>query len=441
MKKLQKILDISSKETDCFELFHMKNFTETIRFKLNEIESTGNRQNEGLSLRVKKNGKIGSAASTAFTEDIVKEALKNSEFGEKISFDFAGNNVNFSPEDYLNKEIEKLTQESLLKKGKNIVEEIKNFDKRIVTTIDFEKKSEKISILTSSGFQGSYKKNYYSISAAAELTRKNDIYRVRAGFSDIKSIGKEEKLGEELIFLLKNGLNTAKVENGKYPILFTPDALSFLLSNFIAGVKGDRVFNKTSPLHSKLGEQVFDSRVTIYDDPTVPGVENHIPFDDEGVGTEKTAIIENGVLSNFLLDLKYASKLNIKPTGNALRKSRNSKRVYTNLPSIYPTTITMKSGIIQSSRIIENIKSGFIVKYSPGLAFYNRNGDFSASVLEGYKIEHGKIVGRIKNTVVSGNIFKMLEERILEISSNKEFCRTSTHKLPYILFRDVEVIF
>jgi len=178
----------------------------------------------------------------------------------------------------------------------------------------------------------------------------------------------------------------------------------------------------------------------IYDDPTLPGVDNYLPFDDEGVIARKTTLIENGILRNFLLDLKYGRELNMKSTGNSLRTMIFKDRSYDQYPSIYPTTVVIEPGEIKGSELLENIDRGILVNFAPNLFMGNtQNGDFSGTLLLGYKIEKGKIKGRVKNTVITGNIFDLMKDQLLEMSSDRKFSWSSEYKVPYMLFKDVNV--
>jgi len=437
MERLKNFLEKFVEKADSSELFYMNNFIDALSFEANELKKITNCQNEGMGLRVNKNKKIGFSISTGIKDNIMKEALENAEPGNISEFDFAKDRVNFSPEIYMDRHIENIELQSLIEEGEKIIREIREFDKKIKVNINFEKKLQKVYLLTSCGFSGNYKKNYYSISVTAKLAGNNDIFIVTDGFSDGKSIGREEKIAKKILSHIEQGVNTVKIDSGKYPVLFTTEALGCLFSNFIPAIKGDMVFKKISPLYSKEGEVIFDNRITICDDPTLPGVKNHIPFDDEGTEAQSTFIVEKGVLKNFLLDLEYGNKLNRPSTGNGLRKAFLKERNYEHYPSIYQTTITVEPGNILYEDLLENIDCGLLVKDT--ISPFNINGDLSITVVQGYKIEKGKVKGRVKDTVISVNLFNLLEKKLLEITSDAEFTSSSEYRLPGMLFKDVDV--
>jgi len=303
----------------------------------------------------------------------------------------------------------------------------------------FVKVSDYISLRNTSGFSGDYEKNYLSISIHSQLVRKNDIFTDFNMVSGKNGMKKDEELIKDTLFYIEKGMDVVKIESGKYPVLFTSEGLEFLLKVMISALDGQRIFQKISPLHSKLGETVVDNRITIHDDPTLPGGDNYIPFDDEGVIARKKVLIQEGVLKNFLLDLNYGSKLNMPPGGNGIRTNIISRN-YENYPFIWPTTVTVDPGNVSSSDILENTDCGILVRFAPTLSSASSlNGDFSGLLHIGYKIEKGKITGRLKNTVLTGNIFKVLKENLLEISSDTKFSWSSEYKLPWMLFKDIDV--
>ena len=440
MEKLEKLLNLSKDKSEACELFYMKSFGDKLKFEANELQSMRAVQSEGAALRIRKNGKMGFATSTEQDETIIEKALESSEFGNKTEFDFAKEKLDFSPKDYIDEKIDKIQIEEFIERGESIIKNIRDFDSRINVNVLFEKISEETHLLTSSGFNENYRKNKLWMFIKTELTRENDIFETwnfKAGIPDEE---KEAELIKETIWKIKNGMDIVKIDSGKYPVLFHPEALYELMTSFISGVNGNKVFRKTSPLYSKLGEKIFDERFTIYDDGTCKGAINAIPFDDEGILSQKTLLVEKGVLRNFLVDLKNGKKLNMTPTGNASRSLWIGERDSKSYPGISPTTITMDSGNIPKADMIKGIKTGILLKSAPDFSMGNiQNGDFSGTVYLGYKIENGTVKGRVKNTVITGNLYNLFKDRLLEISRERAYSTSFESILPYVMFKDVEV--
>jgi PmbA protein len=439
MECLEKILDKSSSVTEESELFYLKNSSEKLEFEANELQSMTGKESEGTGLRVRKDGKIGFITSSRIEEDIIEKAILSAEFGDDSTFSFSGKHENFSS-DYIDRNIDNINIDTLVSRGEDIIKEIRSFDKKINVNITFEKRVEEVHLLTSGGFMGHYKKNHYSMFVRTEFTRENDIFEIWKGFSDRETAGKEERLVSELLFDIKHGMSVVKIQNGKYPVLFSPDVVEELLSIFVTGVDGNRIYRKTSPLYSKLGQEIFNETISIYDDPSIKGGANSCPFDDEGVVSQKTPLVEKGILKGFLLDLKNSVKLNMPSSGNGFRKNWITGRSYEYYPSINPSCITINPGSSSYEELLSSMKEGIFVKSVPDLCMGNiQNGDFAGTVIHGFKVEQGNISGRIKNTVISGNLYNLLKNQLLGMSKDLYYSISSGARVPYMLFRDVEV--
>lgn len=438
MEELEKILSVSAEKADSSEVFFMKNIIDKVTFEGNSLETVENKEKEGMALRIKEKGKIGFATSTVFDEKIIGNALETAEFGEEAFFQFAKDKVIFSPETFMDRKVDNMDTDDFIKIGEKTIDLLTSFDKRITANLNIERKIQDVSLLTSRGFRGSYRKNYYSFSVFATFIRENDFFRLWNGFSDPVNIGKEEDYVKEIICQMEHGMNTGKIDTGRYPVLFTPGALLCLILSFGHGINGERVAKKISPLWSKKEQQIFDERITIYNDGSMEGLENSLPFDDEGIVTGKTLIVDKGFLKNFIADLKYANILNMPPTGNASRRQRFLERRYDNYPVIYPDVMAIEPGKIRKEELLRNIKEGVFVKMAAEFLGGNtENGDFSGRMSQIYKVENGKITGRLRNTIISGNIYSLLKDKLVDISSETEFIFSG--KAPYMLFKDVDI--
>ena len=188
------------------------------------------------------------------------------------------------------------------------------------------------------------------------------------------------------------------------PVIFKPSGVgSALFSPLLTAFNGKIVYNGASPLRDKLGTQVFDTKFSLYDDATIPYCVASCPCDDEGIPGRKTPLVEQGVASHFIYDLQTAGLAHTSSTGNG---SRNG-----GLPAPSSNSVVIAEGNVSFDDMVHDIKTGLIIEEPLGASQGNvLNGDFSGNVLLGYKIENGEITGRVKNTMVSGNIYKILKQ-------------------------------
>jgi len=172
----------------------------------------------------------------------------------------------------------------------------------------------------------------------------------------------------------------------------------------MSAFNGKIVLQGASPLGNKLGQPVFDEKLSLWDDPTIAYRPTSRPCDDEGIPSQRTPLIKKGVVSNFLYDLQTAALANARSTGNGGRGRGG-------LLAPSPSAFIIAPGNATFNEMVNDIKEGLIVEELMGAEQGNiLGGDFSGNVLLGYKVENGKIVGRVKDTMVSGNIYQLLKQ-------------------------------
>ncbi len=197
-----------------------------------------------------------------------------------------------------------------------------------------------------------------------------------------------------------------------------------------AALSGKAVYQGSSALSDKLGQQVFDPRLSVTEDSTVSGVPSSAPFDDEGVPTRRLPLITKGSVANFYYDLQTAGLAGKDSTGNGYRSPES-------LPGPHTGTIFFDPGDVPLEQMIGGIEEGLIVESVTGNAGNVFSGDFSGNVQGGFKVENGKIAGRIKDTMIAGNIFQDMKQ-LGAISREAEWVYGQA-KIPHLLFTELGV--
>jgi len=136
---------------------------------------------------------------------------------------------------------------------------------------------------------------------------------------DFKGLEDPEYVGRTAAQRALRRLGAVKVDTQKVTVIFEPRTARSLLGNLFEAVEGRSIYREASFLAGKLGEKIADERFTLIDDGTLPHLFGSQPFDDEGVPTRRTPVIEKGVLKNYLLNTYTGRKLDMKTTGNASR--------------------------------------------------------------------------------------------------------------------------
>lgn len=163
------------------------------------------------------------------------------------------------------------------------------------------------------------------------------------------------------------------------------------------GLEGDFNRKGTSAFSGRIGEQVAAKGITVVDDGTLEQRRGSLSVDDEGTQTQCTTLIEDGVLTGYMMDRQNAALMGQASTGNGRRQS------YAHLPMPRMTNTYMRSGEHDPEEIISSVEDGiYAVNFSGGQVDIT-SGKFVFSTSEAYKIEKGKVTYPIKNATLIGN--------------------------------------
>jgi PmbA protein len=236
---------------------------------------------------------------------------------------------------------------------------------------------------------------------------------------------------EDLLAKAKWGRKIASVASGKYPVIFVPESAAALVDYILTAASGRFVNEKSSKFVRKLGEKLFDSRISVIDDPTVDWGVASFCFDDEGVPGHKKYLIKNGKVATFYYDLKQAAAAGVASSGNGERGPFTQAN-----PAL--SNINILGGKESYAKLLKSIKKGLVVYNLLGVGQNNPfNGDFQLGVNLGYAVENGEITGRIKNVALAGNVFDILKNSLMWLSSEVETWGSFTS--PYFCVDNVVV--
>lgn len=163
------------------------------------------------------------------------------------------------------------------------------------------------------------------------------------------------------------------------------------------GLEGDFNRKKTSAFAGLMGKQVAAKGVTVLDDGTIPDRRGSITIDDEGTPSEKTTLIEDGILVGYMQDRQNARLMDVAPTGNGRRES------YAHPPMPRMTNTYMLGGDATPDEIVSEVKDGIYAVGFGGGQVDITNGKFVFSCTEAYRVENGKIGAPVKGATLIGD--------------------------------------
>ncbi|MBV8629709.1 MAG: TldD/PmbA family protein [Silvibacterium sp.] len=256
----------------------------------------------------------------------------------------------------------------------------------------------------SRGFAGEYRTSSCSISATPIAIGKNGEMQRDYWYTYARSLRKldtPESVGLEAARRTLRRLDGRRVKTQQAPIVFAPEIARSLVGSIFEAASGEAIYRGASFLTGRLGEKIADSSVTVIDDHTIIGGFGTSPFDGEGLPSRRTVMIEQGVLTNYLLNTYTARKLGMKSTANASRGLAGN-------PGIGSGNLFLAAGSMLPNEIFAGVHSGLYVTELLGQGVNLVTGDYSRGA-SGLWIENGELVYPVQQITIAGNLQQMLQ--------------------------------
>ncbi len=261
--------------------------------------------------------------------------------------------------------------------------------------------NSRVAIAASNGFSGGYATSRSSLSVvvlagSGTLMERDYDYGSTVYASDLPGaalIGRNA--GERAV----HRLNPRRIKSQKLPVIYDPRASRGLLSHLAGAISGPSIARGTSFLKDKLGQSVFAPGITVIDDPFVQRGLRSRPFDGEGIAPQRRAIIEDGRLTTWLMDLRSARQLGLATTGHAARGTSAP-------PSPSVANFHLVGGQKTPAELIGDIDEGLYVVELMGQGVNGLTGDYSRGAA-GFWIEKGQITYPVSELTVAGNLVEM----------------------------------
>lgn len=392
--------------------------------RLGEVENLKEAGSRGVGLRVLIGQRAGSAYTSDFTAEGIERMIDSAVELARVSGEdqFAGL-PDEAEQGRLNQDLELFSDDVLSLDTSYKIEQARRAEKAALSVDPRVTNSEGASFdsylglrvfANSHGFVGGYRSSSCSLSTVP-VGREGDtmerdywfsIARGAAGLEDPESIGRRaaERVARRL--------GARKVTTQKVPVIFEPRTAGGLLSSIFEAVSGSSVYRKETFLADRLGETVASPLVTVIDDATIPGLFGSSPFDDEGVPSRRTTVIEQGVLRSYLLNSYTARKLGMRTTGNA-------SRGITGNAGVGHGNLYLEPGQKTPQEIIGSIRQGLYITELMGFGVNVVTGDYSRGAA-GLWIENGELAYPVSEITVASTLQQMLKG-IVAIGSDLEF--------------------
>lgn len=256
-------------------------------------------------------------------------------------------------------------------------------------------------LAASNGFTGSYRRSGYSLSCAVLAGEGTGMERDYEWTSAVhlEDLMAAAKVGRTAGKNAIRRLNPRKAQSAKVPVVYDRRVSGSLIGHLAGAINGRAVARGTSFLKDSLGKRIFAKGIRILDNPLRKRGLGSRPFDAEGLQTSRTTVIDDGVLTTWLLDLAAARQLNLAPTGHASRGISGP-------PSPTTSNFYLEKGKVSVEELIGDIKSGLYITEMIGSGVNGVTGDYSRGAT-GFWIEKGKLAWPVSGITVAGNLKNM----------------------------------
>jgi PmbA protein len=307
-----------------------------------------------------------------------------------------------------------------------------DFDSRIQNSegASFDSHVGRRVFANSRGFLGSYSTSSCGFSvvpiAKQDASMERDYWHTASRW--VAKLESPEAVGRLAAERALRRLNPRKVATQKVPVIFEPRTARALLGDIFDAVNGSAIYRHASFLAGKLGEKIAADTLTVIDDATIPGLFGTCPFDDEGIESRRTVVIERGVLKSYLLNTYTARKLGLKSTGNASRGITGNAGV--GLGNFF-----IEAGAKTPEQIIAGIPNGLYVTELIGGGGNTVTGDYSSGAF-GLWIENGELAYPVSEITIAGNLKQMLMD-LESIGSDLDF--RGSIAAPTLMIREMTI--
>ncbi len=265
-----------------------------------------------------------------------------------------------------------------------------------------------VGIVISNGFSQGYRRTGVGVSMSAiageglGMQRDYD-YSSAIHFVDLRD---PETIGRTAGERAVKRVDPRKVKSQSVPVIYDRRVASGLVGHLLGAINGAAIARGTSFLKDAMGQQVFGSGITIVEDPHMLRGLGSRPFDGEGLACHRRNLIENGILTGWVLDLRSARQLGLAPTGQGSRGGPSTSNVF------------LPAGARSPEEQIRGISQGLYVTELIGSSINNVTGDYSRGA-SGFWIENGELTFPVSEITIAGNLKDMF--KTIEPASNLEF--------------------
>ncbi|HBE17193.1 MAG TPA: peptidase C69 [Cyanobacteria bacterium UBA11149] len=394
----EQLIELAEKSgANASEVYQSKSFSKPVFFEANRLKQLESSQAEGVALRLWRENRPGLAVAYGEVEPqmLVDKALAMTKLNEPEIVELAEARSEVYPD--LG---EKVSVEELVKMGKNAIATIREEFPEVLCMGQWDCEEETTRLVNSQGLDCYHTDTTLSCFLSGEWVRGDDFLSVSDGQTQRRSLA-NEKVVQQILQRLEWAKENVAPPLGKVPVLLTAKAADLLWDTVQAALNGKQVLEGSSPWNNRLSQMVTSDTLTLSQKPDTGPYS--CPFDDEGTPTRPLLLIREGQLQQFYCDRTTGRLIGMGTTGNGFRPGMGSYPT----PGLVNLLIQPGKGSLHS--LITQLDDGLIVDQILG-GGAGISGDFSVNVDLGYRVRKGEIIGRVKDTMIAGNVYNILKQ-------------------------------
>ena len=400
-QELEQLLELVSRRgISHAEVYRVSSQSEPVFFEGNRLKQLESSQSVGTALRLWQDSRPGLAVAYGRVESelLIDKAIALSQLNEPETIDLTLARTAVHDLTGVSASVE-----DLIALGDSAIAQLREKYPELICSAELEYEQESNTLINSQGLYCHYDESGLSYSLGAELIRGEDFLGIFDGEYTKSELNLNPTI-KQIIQRLDWAKQNVNSPQGNVPVLLTPNAATLIWGNVSSALNAKRVKENSSPWSNLKQELVVSNQITISQQPDLQPYD--CPFDDEGMPTQKLDLITDGVLKQFYCDRTIARELNIEPTGNGFRPGLDT------YPSPSLVNLIVAPGNASFDELVTQLDNGIIVDQILG-GGADISGDFSVNLDLGYRVENGKITGRIKDTAIAGNVYQILKQIVV----------------------------
>jgi PmbA protein len=397
----EQLLDLAQRSgAEAAEVFVERSLQRPVLFESNDLKQIETRNSEGTALRLWVEGRPGVAVAYGALppEKLVETAIALSDLNQPELIEMTNLQPTVSHAQYG----QSIEVPQLIDWGTTVLDHLLNEFADLQCILELEHETTNTELLNSQGLACYHTSQTLSIYGAAEWVRGEDLLCIEAEQTQRETLDLP-RYTHSLIERLRWSQDQSLSPVGRLPVLFTGRAAELLWLTVEAALNSKRVLEGASPWSGRLCEQIISPELTLLQDPNLGPFGR--PFDDEGIATRRLAFIQNGILQIFYTDRTLGRQLGSGSTGNGFRPGLER------YPSPGLFNLIIAPGNHSFDALLKQMDNGLIVDQFLG-DVGSISGDFAINIDLGFRVKNGKIMGRVKDTLVSGNVYQALTQVI-----------------------------